>query len=998
MTELGADEASLYPQVYAELDDGTGHGVSGESVLRFSRGTHLPRKVLRSIWGVADASATGFLSPSEFYVFLRCVGLAQAGRDFASAPVVGGPGDFPLASLLDPPYSHKMQGDYAAFFRHLATGGTNNVAAEDATMPVADFGAELASAYSLDEKSRAKIFKLLKLAQGDAIDFPSAAVALHLAQRNVHHGDPIPKRLPNNLWPRMYSALSASQPNDADPDDAQPTTQSQTQSTPTPDGATATPQIVDFDVSALEASQQQQPSPGSSAEEEESSVIPKNARFVINEIVDTEAGYVNDLIYIVNEYVVPLRAAKFIDTSKVNEIFATIEPMVSTNSMLRDELADARANLPPEQLVEAIANALIRVAPFFKMYGDYCNNQVNALDQIERLKSSKKAMAAFCQARAEAAGGLSAGDYLIKPIQRICKYPLLLKALLKELDSTAPGRPALERAYARICEIADVINEKKRDNEEKLDVYRVARNMSSAPKGLVHVTRRFRGEGPFTLNGEKERFYFLFNDLLIISKPYKGEKYKYKQSLLLQDIVINDDAPELPTFQLADIRHGANFVITLPDVPTKKAFVALLKKTIAHFKAHVESLEQRRKSTNMSASASDPDVARALAAASAASSTLSASSPGLDLEFENTQMVSDSVRTGSSQHRARSGTVSQGPTLTDASTAAASLGQITQAPKVEDHFCVLVLGREKSGKTALLSRAAGGSFESRYTPTLDPRKQKTVRVDVDGLRKSILLYEANINTLPTLTALSPAIHGLFLVFSVTDAASFAAIDDIMHHLTQTGAPTRGLPIVLVATHADKGTRRVVSGEDAVAMGDRYGAVFLEASSLTGNNVSFVFQLLTRQLIRKAGVSSASSASASVITPSIAPSSRQPSLSASSPALYVGSANPLLGGGGSNPLLGGGGGGRRPSGPPSEPPPPSYTPTASSHHGAAGIRPRSGSSIGHVPPPSTPPASSAVRIHDFNVNPDLLTREQLIDLVRRLQSNILACPTPHTPAK
>ncbi|KNC49375.1 uncharacterized protein AMSG_05374 [Thecamonas trahens ATCC 50062] len=976
---LTPEELAVYPAVFQELSGGSDEGtISGTAVLQFSRGTHLPRKTLR---------------PSAAAVLAACEAAAPA---------------------------------------------------------------------PLSDKDRSRLLKLVKASPDEPIDSASAVVMQYLAHQLLHTGFALPKKLPDTLWPRMRSAMSDSQPLDPSAGDTTsapapaptPTSTAMPAAkplpkplpqlnpapaattpepapapapTPAPVPATATaPQIVDFDASQFE-------------------VVPKNAMFVINEIVDTEVGYVQDLHYIVNEYILPLRAAKFVENSTVNEIFMTIEPLLETNTMLMNDLLAARKDAPQDQLVAAIAGALINVSQYLKMYSDYCNNQVNALNLLDKAKK-KSAMAAFCDTRAAAAGGLGAGDFLIKPIQRICKYPLLLRALLKELGPLAPGRAEVERAFELICAIADDINEKKRDNEAKRGVVLAANSMISAPKGLVNPTRRLVDQGPFVLNGEKERYYFLFNDLLVLTKPNK-ERYKYKLSLILRDLVINDDATELPTFQLADVRHGSNYVITLPTAGAKKAFVSALRTAMETFKAHIEDLNNRRRSTSVSLpppAVDDPQyrtAAAAAALASGGSSTGGSPNPAarlgdgdLALEFDDTATVSASIRaaTMSASSRAPSAAAA---TVGAAAAAAPAVGRINAARPVADSYCVIVLGEERAGKTALLKRAAGSPFESRYTTTPDPREQFNVVASLDGVQKHMRLHEANTNTLPALTAASPAIHGIFLVFSIVSSSSFAVVSDMMDHLRRMGAPTRGLPIILVGTHADKAARRVVRSEDAVALGDRLGAVFLEASSLTASNVNFVFELMARKIAAKAGPALANAASSASPLASSSPSisiaapgagasiaahraaggssaprrhSSYGGHSMASAATAAGrtpahhpmnrtSSNPLLG---HNPLLG-----PTPaqhsahtSPPTASPPafapapasnpahaPPSYSPVADPAH-----RPRSMSSVGA--------SYTAPVINDFNVNPRLLSQQQLIDLVLRLQANITACPASHTPAK
>lgn len=78
---------------------------------------------------------------------------------------------------------------------------------------------------------------------------------------------------------------------------------------------------------------------------------------------------------------------------------------------------------------EIISKAFTESAQFFKNYLPYCNNQDIALETLENLCKNSQ-FEAFLQERADIVPecrSLTLKDMLIKPIQRICKYPLLLR-------------------------------------------------------------------------------------------------------------------------------------------------------------------------------------------------------------------------------------------------------------------------------------------------------------------------------------------------------------------------------------------------------------------------------------------------------------------------------------------------------------------------------------------------------------------------------------------
>ena len=102
--------------------------------------------------------------------------------------------------------------------------------------------------------------------------------------------------------------------------------------------------------------------------------------------------------------------------------------------------------------------------------------------------------AAFVAARRR--GGRALGSLLIAPVQRVCRYPLLFKALLKRVPAGHPDRAALEGAAAEVNALAARVNEDRRTAEAQLRVYdlgartRPAADVVSAtsPKPLLKAT------------------------------------------------------------------------------------------------------------------------------------------------------------------------------------------------------------------------------------------------------------------------------------------------------------------------------------------------------------------------------------------------------------------------------------------------------------------------------------------------------------------------------
>ena len=133
-------------------------------------------------------------------------------------------------------------------------------------------------------------------------------------------------------------------------------------------------------------------------------------------------------------------------------VFSNVEMLVAVNRQLLEALRTPTASDP----VASVSAAFSTMAPFFKAYSVYCANFVSALDHLDRLRQERPQLDEFVR-RAEAAGGETIGSMLIRPVQRLCKYPLLFRELRGAVAADHPARDALLRAEADVANTASEV-------------------------------------------------------------------------------------------------------------------------------------------------------------------------------------------------------------------------------------------------------------------------------------------------------------------------------------------------------------------------------------------------------------------------------------------------------------------------------------------------------------------------------------------------------------
>jgi hypothetical protein len=156
-----------------------------------------------------------------------------------------------------------------------------------------------------------------------------------------------------------------------------------------------------------------------------------------------------------------------------------------------------------------------------------------------RTKSSTKLQQLLKELQAnEVMRGLTLETLLIVPIQRLCKYPLLMRELIRVTASDHPDYEKLPAAFKAIEAAAEHVNEQKSID---FSIHRMAyidKNLSGRPAKfqLALPTRRFLLEGELLRIGDgtrQLRRVFLFSDLLISAKQKGKEKFQFQAMVAL---------------------------------------------------------------------------------------------------------------------------------------------------------------------------------------------------------------------------------------------------------------------------------------------------------------------------------------------------------------------------------------------------------------------------------------------------------------------------------
>jgi hypothetical protein len=109
-------------------------------------------------------------------------------------------------------------------------------------------------------------------------------------------------------------------------------------------------------------------------------------------------------------------------------------------------------------------------------YSKYCCNHSSSLESMERCQKKKKDFSVFLnkvQQNDREVRSLDLAAFLVKPVQRICRYSLLLKELSKHTPSEEPEYDKLEEAVRVMNDVVEKINFSKRGIENRSKIVEI---------------------------------------------------------------------------------------------------------------------------------------------------------------------------------------------------------------------------------------------------------------------------------------------------------------------------------------------------------------------------------------------------------------------------------------------------------------------------------------------------------------------------------------------
>ncbi|XP_069752667.1 rho guanine nucleotide exchange factor 9-like isoform X2 [Narcine bancroftii] len=270
---------------------------------------------------------------------------------------------------------------------------------------------------------------------------------------------------------------------------------------------------------------------------------------VITEIINSERDYVKNLRDIYEGYYMQCQKTKdLFPHARLVILFANIGDIYKMHKRL---LASMEKNYKlKEPHLSEFGACFIEQKKGFMMYAEYCRNHINALEEWTKLIMVEKYAYFFevCRMHQQMIN-LPLDGFLIMPVQRICKYPLLLKELHKSTLPFHPDYANVEEAVISMRKTLDAINAESGEEEHETKLLKFQNSLINW-KGddLTELSTQLVHRGDLILISErgtraKNFVASLFDHQMILCKKdlIRRNTLYYKERINLDNYTVIDE-------------------------------------------------------------------------------------------------------------------------------------------------------------------------------------------------------------------------------------------------------------------------------------------------------------------------------------------------------------------------------------------------------------------------------------------------------------------------
>uniref|UniRef100_A0A3B4UAE8 Rho guanine nucleotide exchange factor 49 n=1 Tax=Seriola dumerili TaxID=41447 RepID=A0A3B4UAE8_SERDU len=268
----------------------------------------------------------------------------------------------------------------------------------------------------------------------------------------------------------------------------------------------------------------------------------------ILEFLNTESSYGEDLRIIKEEFYCPMQSAGLLTAEQLTVVFGNVQELIDVNDRFTEHLQDSIDQAFDQQgdedlLTVYIGEIFLEFVNMLPAFQTYCLQQSTSVNLLNTLEKEKELLIFLDVSQNDntALRRMNLRSFLMAPLQRVTKYPLLLSRIIKVTPECHPDYARLREAKSRVESHLEHINMKtkqegngvtwslrsfRRDSRKNREVINIEmREVSMKTVGWARENTRFVMEGPLQLSQPADGQW--------VKKGSKALKFQNVQSLLM---------------------------------------------------------------------------------------------------------------------------------------------------------------------------------------------------------------------------------------------------------------------------------------------------------------------------------------------------------------------------------------------------------------------------------------------------------------------------------
>ncbi|KAL4824949.1 hypothetical protein H8958_010425 [Nasalis larvatus] len=335
--------------------------------------------------------------------------------------------------------------------------------------------------------------------------------------------------------------------------------------------------------------------------------IERKRQGYIHELIQTEERYMADLQLVVEVFQKRMAESGFLTEGEMALIFVNWKELIMSNTKLLKALRVRKKTGGEKMPVQMVGDILAAELSHMQAYIRFCSCQLNGAALLQQKTDEDTEFKEFLKKLASdpRCKGMPLSSFLLKPMQRITRYPLLIRSILENTPESHADHSSLKLALERAEELCSQVNEgvREKENSDRLEWIQAHVQCESLAEQLIFNSltnclgpRKLLHSGKlYKTKSNKELHGFLFNDFLLLTYMVKqfavssgseklfssksNAQFKmYKTPIFLNEVLVKlptDPSSDEPVFHISHIDRV--YTLRTDNINERTAWVQKIK-------------------------------------------------------------------------------------------------------------------------------------------------------------------------------------------------------------------------------------------------------------------------------------------------------------------------------------------------------------------------------------------------------------------------------------